>query len=160
MSIAVVFALHKDQLDPSTGACKGGELLYIYYLGLLVILPAHLILDVVMIVMATRGTIVEPRARRFVPLVLYVKLLLHVPELAWTVMGTYGGIQTHISTDPEADEGCAWSVVWAVRGTAIVGWLVIVSLLLGMFVVFDPLGKEVLTGSIDEATASKMWERR
>ncbi len=136
-------------------------------------------------IVASRGSMSNPRARRLMPAPLYLKLVLHVPELAWTILGTYGGAVTKIS-DPGGNggdlgnsstpgglediggglegvgqgEGCAWAVVWAVRGTAAVGWLVTVSLLLGMLVVFDPLGKETLAGTVDHATASKMWERR
>ena len=158
VAVSVVFSLHKDQLG-SDAQCEGGYLLKAYYIGLLVILSCHLVLDFLLIVLATRGTIVNPGPRKHMPILIYLKLLfICVPELGWTIFGTYWAFEGTTT------KGCDVAVVWTVRGVALLGWVVVLVLLLGMLVVFDPLGsRSSRIGPSEQdstAAAKRIWERR
>ena len=53
------------------------------------ILSSHVIVDALLMVVSSRGTIADPRPRRAIAPLLYVKITLFAPELLWTVLGTY-----------------------------------------------------------------------
>ena len=152
--ISVVFSLHKDQLEPSEDGCQGGYLLKYYYLGLLAILACHLLLDIIIIIIASRGTIINPHARRHMPIFIYIKFLFYIPELAWTVFGTYW------SFEKDTVEGCNLVVIWTVRVAALAGWVIMLALVIGLLIVFDPMGRQSGGRNIDSQAAKRVWERR
>ena len=51
-------------------------------------------------------------------------------------------------------------VVLAVKVAALVGWVTLVCLLVGLFVVFDPLGHRNFVDDDSSSAARKLWERR
>ena len=55
-------------------------------------------------------------------------------------------------------------VVWTVKGAVIAGWIIIVVLLVGMWIVFDPLGSHTSPHRETEmdatAAAARLWETR
>ena len=62
-------------------------------------------------VLATRGTIVHPGPRRHMAALVYLKLLmLLVPELGWTIFGTYWAFEG--SKTEHCDPGMMAVIVW------------------------------------------------
>jgi len=73
------------------------------------VLSIHLIFSVAMIVVSSRGTIVNVGPRRHLSLILYCKLFMLLPEFAVTLLGEYDcclhynyRIYSHISIDSHA----------------------------------------------------------
>ena len=151
----MVYSAHKNGLG-----CKNGNLLEIYYIGMLVILSLHILCDVAIIAVSAKGTIVDGSPRRRIPCLLYIKVPLFLTELAWTVMGT-------VSAFTEA-AGCETHIVNAMRAAVIAGWIILFVLAVGMFVVFDPIGHKsarVGPGDTNDDTeaasaAKRLWELR
>ena len=56
---------------------------------MLAILACHVILDIALMIISSRGSIMNTRPRRHIHVPLYLKLALFLPELLWTVLGTY-----------------------------------------------------------------------
>ena len=151
IAIAVMFSIHRDVLP----MCSNGHLLRIYYIGMLVLLSLHIITDIAILRLSMRGTIMDDRPRRRMPLFLYVKIPLFCPEFAWTTLGTYWAFR---------ESTCDLHVVWTVKGAVIVGWIIMVVLLIGLWIVFDPLGSHSSQHEDTEmdatAAAARLWETR
>lgn len=57
-----------------------------------------------------------------------------LPEFVWNVLGTYWSFGLSNTSD------CEPSVVMTVRGAVLCGWVMAFVILVGLFIVFDPLG--------------------
>ncbi|CAG0915281.1 unnamed protein product [Notodromas monacha] len=84
IAVAGIFLYHRTHLY-----CPGGHLLLLYLIGVFAINVAGMIVDVALVSISSRGTIIDDRPRRNLPVFLYVRLFLCVPELAWVILGTY-----------------------------------------------------------------------
>lgn len=162
--VAVVYGLHKDEF----GDCKSGNLVRIYYIGMMVLLTTHILISALLCGCSMQGSIIEGHKRRGVALVIYAKGALFFPEVAWLFAGTYWAF-----SGPSDCENRI--VVITVKVLVVFGWIMFVSLLIGVLVVFDPLGHkksveppESNRGSVslfmDSDTAGnankQLWERR
>lgn len=154
MALAVVLGLHQDSFQ-----CNQGPLLKTYYIGMLVILALHMLLDLVIMWLSTRGTITNATPRKHMPIPLYLKLALFLPELAWTIMGTLWAFAE--------GSDCDIAVVRAVKGAAIVGWIILFGLMVSLLVIFDCTGSRsdrvgvAGTEEVESTTAAKrLWELR
>ncbi|XP_033734525.1 sn1-specific diacylglycerol lipase beta-like isoform X2 [Pecten maximus] len=165
IAISIVFHIH--QAEPQS--CSGGTLLQAYFIGALCLLCLTIVLDMVIVYTSMQGSIMYPYPRKRMPRLLYVKMSVSVPELAWIVLGTYWSFGLA--------SGCEPSVVMTVKGAVLCGWVIAFLILIGLFIVFDPLGglrakrsqghigvlesssqQQVLTTA--HHTAMKTWERR
>lgn len=148
IAISVVFHLHKDAFD-----CTGGHLLKAYYIGLLTLLSVSIVMTAVIVYHSMQGTITNLHPRRRMNKLIYVKLAISLPELVWNILGTYWAFGM--------SSGCELHVVWTVKGAVLSGWVIAFIVIIGIIVVFDPLGgkKEVanLQGS---DSAKRVWEVR
>ena len=148
IAISVVFHLHKDAFD-----CTGGHLLKAYYIGLLTLLSISIVMTAVIVYHSMQGTITNLHPRRRMNKLIYVKLAISLPELVWNILGTYWAFGM--------SSGCELHVVWTVKGAVLSGWVIAFIVIIGIIVVFDPLGgkKEVanLQGS---DSAKRVWEVR
>ena len=151
IAIAVMFSIHQDILPQ----CSNGHLLSIYYIGMLTLLTLHIVTDIAILRLSMRGTIMDDRPRRRMPLLLYVKIPLFLPEFAWTTLGTYWAFR---------ESTCDLHVVWTVKGAVIAGWIIMLVLLIGLWGVFDPLGSHSSQHEDTEmdatAAAARLWETR
>ena len=84
---------------------------------------------------------------------IYTKLVISIPELVWNILGTYWAFGL--------SSGCEIHVVWTVKGAVLSGWAIAFIVIIGIVIVFDPLGGNRESGSLDGAdNAKKVWEIR
>ncbi|XP_048248656.1 diacylglycerol lipase-beta-like isoform X2 [Haliotis rufescens] len=161
IAISVVFHVNKDAFD-----CSSGHLLRIYFIGVITILVTSSVMNIIIIHTSMKGTITNVKPRRGIPIMLYFKLGLLVPETVWVVLGTYWAFGKSYECDP--------AVVWTVKGAVLFAWVAGFFMLVGILLVFDPVGTQKqknriarrmthgsemrLSDSVD--TASKVWEMR
>jgi len=167
IAISIVFHLHQDVASQ----CDGGELLQAYYIGLLTLLSLTIVLAVITVYTSMQGSITNSYPRKRITKLLYIKIGVSFPELIWNCMGTYWSFGWSSS-------GCETHIVRTVQGAVISGWILALILLVGLGVVFDPLGGKStrprthsqlvrLESNTREqfvnrarAAARKTWERR
>ena len=68
--------------------CGDTLLLHIYYVGNLVIMASILLAQLAITIISTRGTITHSYPRRFMPHFIYLRIILFVVEIAWSLLGT------------------------------------------------------------------------
>ncbi|CAB1313073.1 unnamed protein product [Coregonus sp. 'balchen'] len=122
-----LYTLHKGKFD-----CAGGRVLHSYLVVLLVLL-AFIILSLCAIVyVSAQGTITNPGPRRSIPVLVYLRAMLYVPELIWAILGAIW-----VSDD---SQGCQPAEVGAVIAAVVASWILLLSTGVGVLFVFDPLG--------------------
>lgn len=144
IGISVVFHFHRDAFD-----CTGGHLLKAYYIGLLTLLVVSIIMTAIIVYVSMQGTITNTRPRRQLSKLIYMKLAISFPELVWNILGTYWAFGK--------SSGCELHVVAAVKGAVLSGWVIAVIVIIGIIVVFDPLGGKRDTSA---ESAKRVWEAR
>ncbi|XP_077979551.1 diacylglycerol lipase-beta-like [Glandiceps talaboti] len=134
IAISVVYQVHRVDLL----ACdEGGDLLLSYLVGLLAILAIVIILELGITYCSMQGTILNTYPRRHLPVLLYIRLLFFIGEFLWSILGTRWVF--HKVNQCDAD------VVRTVEGAVISSWIILLSVLIGIALVFDPLGKLTVT---------------
>ncbi|XP_015905728.1 diacylglycerol lipase-beta [Parasteatoda tepidariorum] len=136
VAILVTFITHRTHLK-----CKGERLLHTYLLFSLVILLFILFLDLLIGWISSRGTITQTRPRRHLSKILYLRLLVMIPEIVWNALGTKWAFasQDHLCEPHE--------VVISVQIIAICSWILFGVLLLAVLLVFDPINSYRNNGS-------------
>ena len=148
IAISVVFHLHKNTFD-----CTGGHLLKAYYIGLLTLLVISIIMTAVIVYISMQGTITNTHPRRRMNKLIYTKLGISIPELVWNILGSYWAFGL--------SSGCEVHVVWTVKGAVLSGWVIALIVIVGILIVFDPLGGNRDSGSLQGAdNAKRVWEIR
>ena len=130
IAISVVFNYHRE----SFWECEGGDLLRAYYIGLLVLLCLCIVLNMVIVYVSMQGSITNTAPRKKIVKILYVKFVISIPELVWNTLGTYWSF-SESST-------CEKFVVRTAQGAVTSGWILAVLVIIGILVVFDPLGRQ------------------
>jgi len=148
--LGAIFHLHKDAFD-----CHGGQLLHAYYIGLMVLLVASILMTMVVVGASMRGSITNIWPRRAMSKLIYIKVAISIPEIAWNIIGSYWvfGLSS----------GCETHVVMTVKGAVISGWVIGLIVLIGIAIVFDPLGALHHTNSQAQElalSAKRVWEKR
>ncbi|XP_046448702.1 diacylglycerol lipase-beta-like isoform X2 [Daphnia pulex] len=125
----VIWMYHAPYLN-----CEDGQMLQMYLGGVLFILVIILMANAFLIKHSMRGAIMDVRARKNVPTILYIRIILGVPEMAWTVVGSVGVFSTK--------DSCITSemTLRVVQGLVIFNWILVVLFFIGVMMVFDPLG--------------------
>lgn len=96
--LSIVYHIHKDVHY----SCQDGSILQLYYIGLLALLSVSLLVTAILVYTSMQGSITRSSPRRGVTKLLYVKMALAAPELAWNLIGTYwvfwksSGCEPHI----------------------------------------------------------------
>nr|XP_033819613.1 sn1-specific diacylglycerol lipase beta isoform X2 [Geotrypetes seraphini] len=129
IGILVLYLEHKGHFE-----CPGGGLLRVYLIGLIVLLAAIICSVSAIVYISMQGTISNPGPRQSIPKLIYVRLVLYVPEFIWATLGA-----NWIS-----DNGvhCDRTVVSVVMGTVVISWIIIFFTAIALVIVFDPLGKK------------------
>ena len=86
---------------------------------------------------------------------IYMKWFCFLPEIAWTALGTYWAF-----TDAE---GCKRYIVVTVKVAVLCAWVILLIILTGLLIVFDPQGSRRNIGESHhsaESSAMKIWENR
>uniref|UniRef100_A0A8C2TX49 Diacylglycerol lipase-beta n=1 Tax=Coturnix japonica TaxID=93934 RepID=A0A8C2TX49_COTJA len=165
LGIVVLYAVHKGQFS-----CPGGALLHSYLLVLLALLAAIICTLCALVYVSMQGTISNPGPRKSLPKLLYTRLLLYLPEFIWAVVGAVWVSDSSVR--------CESTVINVILGTVIASWVIIVFTIIGVLIVFDPLGGKktfYLTDGLDrnlessqsgqllynvKNTATRVWEKR
>ncbi|KAH0561596.1 diacylglycerol lipase-beta-like isoform X2 [Cotesia glomerata] len=143
-----------------TWQCKvGGQLVRVFFGGELVILGVVTILVFVMVNHSARGSIADTYARRFVEPLLTVKVLLLLPEIAWNILGTMWVLGDYVDCTNER------YTIAVIEALVFFDWVLIGLALLGLALVFDPLGSltysdKVIEDSVEHGKVSRIWLRR
>ncbi|KAJ8680287.1 hypothetical protein QAD02_016074 [Eretmocerus hayati] len=143
-----------------TWNCRsGGELVRVFLIGELILLGIITILLIFIVSHSARGSIVDTYARRHVQALLTLKVLLIAPEIFWNILGT---IWVWSDVVQCSKEHYTTSVVEAL---VLSDWLLIGLTLLGLALIFDPLGSlglrdDELEDSEEHGKISKIWLRR
>uniref|UniRef100_A0A8C1Q850 Diacylglycerol lipase, beta n=1 Tax=Cyprinus carpio TaxID=7962 RepID=A0A8C1Q850_CYPCA len=125
----VVYTNHKGRFD-----CQGGTYLHNYLVVLLVLLGVIILTLCAIVYISAQGTIMNPGPRRSVPALVYLRALLYVPELVWACLGA-----VWVS---DSSTGCKPEEVGAVIAAVVSSWIILLSMAVGVLVVFDPLGSQ------------------
>uniref|UniRef100_A0A665VHI4 Diacylglycerol lipase-beta n=1 Tax=Echeneis naucrates TaxID=173247 RepID=A0A665VHI4_ECHNA len=157
----ILYIHHRGNFD-----CNG-RILHTYLVGLLVVLGLIILTLSAIVYVSAQGTITNPGPRRSIPVLVYLRALLYIPELVWACLGA-----VWVSDG----KGCDPATVGAVIAAVIASWIILLFTGLGVVFVFDPLGNprpqqavmEPL-GVREEGTqlfstarslATKVWESR
>ncbi|KAK7134174.1 hypothetical protein R3I93_017547 [Phoxinus phoxinus] len=133
----VVYINHKGRFD-----CQGGAYLHNYLVVLLVLLAAIIFTLCAVVYVSAQGTIMNPGPRRSMPVLVYLRAVLYVPELVWAVLGA-----VWVSDN---STGCKPEEVGAVIAAVVSSWIILLSMAVGVLVVFDPLGSQRSGVSLDD----------
>ncbi|NWQ76546.1 DGLB lipase, partial [Columbina picui] len=165
VGILAVYAVHKGQFN-----CPGGGLLHSYLLVLLVLLASIICVLSALVYISMQGTISNPGPRKSLPKLLYIRLVLCLPEFFWAVVGAVWVSDSSVH--------CEKTVINVIIGTVIASWVIIIFTIIGVVIVFDPLGGKktfYLTDSLNrnlessqsgqllynmKNTATRVWEKR
>lgn len=159
--IIVVFSAYGSDLFDK--ACIHGVLLKAYFIGLICFLAITAFLAALIVYVSKQGTIANSLKRKKLPYLLYIRLAIAVPEVAWNAIGTAWAFGK--------SSGCSRGIVDVAKGTVISGWILLfiaaVSVLMNFNLFDGTKKKKKLTpvrsfkrGSSRPLTKSKSWEKR
>ncbi|XP_017271738.1 diacylglycerol lipase-beta [Kryptolebias marmoratus] len=123
----ILFVYHSGRFD-----CNGKAVLHSYLIGLLVVLGLIILSLCAIVYISAQGTITNTGARRSMPVLVYLRALLYIPELVWACLGAMW-----VSDD---GHGCDPATVASVIAAVIASWIILLFTALGVVFVFDPLG--------------------
>ncbi|NXX37840.1 DGLB lipase, partial [Tricholaema leucomelas] len=165
IGILALYTVHKGQFN-----CPGGGLLHSYLLVLLILLASIICALSALVYVSMQGTISNPGPRKSLPKLLYIRLLLCLPEFIWAVVGAVWVSDSSVH--------CERTVVNAIVVTVVASWVIIIFTIIGVVIVFDPLGGKktfYLTDGVSrnlessqsgqllynvKSTATRVWEKR
>ncbi|XP_072916246.1 diacylglycerol lipase-beta [Hemitrygon akajei] len=128
IGILVLYLTYRGQLD-----CKHGRILPSYLLVLLVLLAAIIIILLVIVCTSMQGTITNLRPRRHIPVLIYIRTALYLPELVWAILGV-------VLVNDET-MGCPATLVNTISIAVIASWIFLLFTVIAVLIVFDPLGR-------------------
>lgn len=125
----VLFFLYMGEFN-----CSGGQVLYAYIIGLIVLLAIIINVLLVIVCVSMQGTITNPGPRKNIPLLIYIRTALYLPELVWACLGAIWVSDSSMT--------CHRSVVIAVLSAVIASWIICFFTLVAVLIAFDPLGSK------------------
>ncbi|XP_016069105.1 PREDICTED: sn1-specific diacylglycerol lipase beta, partial [Miniopterus natalensis] len=129
LGILTLYLSHRGKLD-----CAGGVPLGTYLIVLIVLLAVIICTVSAIVCVSMKGTICNPGPRKSMSKLLYVRLALFLPEMVWASLGA-----AWIADSFQ----CNRVVVIGIIATVVVSWIIIVSTVITIIIVFDPLGGKV-----------------
>ncbi|XP_055507571.1 diacylglycerol lipase-beta [Leucoraja erinacea] len=128
IGILVLYMTYRGQLD-----CTHGRILPSYLFILIALLAAIIIILFVIVCVSMQGTITNLRPRRHLPVLIYVRTALYLPELGWAIMGA---VLIYDET-----QGCPATLITTISIAVVASWIFLLFTVIAVLVVFDPLGK-------------------
>ncbi|XP_051878477.1 diacylglycerol lipase-beta [Pristis pectinata] len=128
IGILVLYLTYRGQLD-----CKHGRILPSYLLVLIVLLAAIIVILLVIVCTSMQGTITNVRPRRYIPVLIYIRTALYLPELIWAILGV-------VLVNDET-MGCPATLVNTISIAVIASWIFLLFTVIAVLIVFDPLGR-------------------
>ncbi|KAF7989027.1 hypothetical protein HCN44_007337 [Aphidius gifuensis] len=143
-----------------TWKCKiGGGIVRVFFIGELIIILIVIVLSFIMVNQSSRGSITDTYARRFVPPLLTFKILLLLPEIGWNILGTLWVFGDYVKCTEEH------YTITVIKSLVLFDWIMTGIALLGLALIFDPLGSlknpdKILEDSVEHGKVSRIWMRR
>ncbi|XP_046854544.1 diacylglycerol lipase-alpha-like [Xenia sp. Carnegie-2017] len=129
VALSVVFGLSYHDFPE----CNEGKLAKIYFYLNIALLSIQFLLQIIILIISTRGTVMDPDKRSSITKFIYLWLIALIPEIVLTAAGTVWIFHP----GPECEE----DIVWSIRALIIFQWLVLLLLVILTIVFFNPLGK-------------------
>ena len=142
LAISVLLGVHHGSFS-----CPNGYLLSSYYIGAIVLLSISIVHAAATMLVSMRGTIRDSHPRRHINILIYLKAAILLPEAVWIIIATYWAFGYSFS--------CDWTVYWAARGAVICAWIVGFWTIVGIVLVFDPLGSAEHRVNLGDTMAKK-----
>lgn len=96
-----------------------------------------LIIEVIIVIISSRGTIVKSQPRKRLPIVLYIQFIVFIIEFAWDIVGVLWAF------DPSIDCHRSHKVLLFTR--VVLAWNFIISIIVGLYL-FIRIGKCCCSG--------------
>lgn len=126
----MIYGFENDEIR----SCEAWQQLQVFFIGVIVLTSLVIINEVAIMYVSMQGTLMDVRPRQHMSKLLYVQLVLYLPELLWTILGTYWAVK-HISLE------CEVGLIIAVCVSIALEWSILLTVFIGALVLFDPLGK-------------------
>ena len=126
----MIYGFENDEIK----YCEAWRQLQVFFIGVIVLTSLVIVNEAAIMYVSMQGTLTDVRPRRHMPKLLYVQLALYLPELLWTILGTYWAVK-HISLQ------CEVGLIIAVCVSVALEWSILLTVFIGTLVLFDPLGK-------------------
>lgn len=143
------YAVYGAGLDRS---CEDSFVLHVYFVGLVVFLVTTALLEFAISSISMKGTMADSTARKSLPVLLYIRLAIAIPEVGWNAYGTWCAF--------DAAELCHGNVVRLAKGTVIAGWIVFIIAVITLLVVMNLYGGKYKSQSRAPARTFKRASRR
>lgn len=141
-----------------TWSCQlGGELVRVYLLGEIAFLAVSILFMLIIIKLSSKGSIMETHARKYVEPLLTVKILFLLPEISWNILGSLWLFGPYVKCDYEH------YTMNVTQALVVFDWILIGLAILGLLVIFDPLGSlsnKHLENTDEHGKILKIWQRR
>lgn len=128
--ISTIYGFESDEIK----YCDARLELRLFFIGVIVLTSLVILNEIVIIYISMQGTLVDSRPRRHMPIFLYIQLALYLPELLWTILGTYWAVNNY---SVECEPGLVIGVCISVA----LEWTIVLVVFIGVLVLFDPLGR-------------------
>lgn len=152
----IVMAVITERYYLYTFTCSvGGDFVRVYLLGMLILLTVVVILLIAIVNRSAQGSIVDVHARRHVPPLIAVKLILLIPEVVWNILGTIWAF-THIIECPNDDH----FTNTAIDVLVCFDWVLFALAVFGLAMVMDPVGSVKLRSSQPDLTLDTLKHRK
>lgn len=114
-------------------------------IAFIVLLVILIVIDAATWVISGRGTMTNAKARRKIPLLLYLRLFFTIPEIALNILGTYWSF--------DDSRHCPDEAIVIVKVAVITNWCLLAFAIIFTYCVFDPLGSVKQDGNLGKYTA-------
>lgn len=112
--------------------CDDIQLLNIYYIGFLALSTLVLFVQLLIVLVSSKGTITYTRPRRHMGKLLYVRLALILLELIWGVLGIVWIAKIKY-------DSCSKFIYFSVLANIVFGFVALGFLIVSLVIVFDPI---------------------
>jgi hypothetical protein len=112
--------------------CIQQELLIVYYFGFLVLMGVNVVVQLVMVIISSRGTITHDRPRKYMKYFIYMSIFFRILELSWNVVGIVWLSKTVWTK-------CSTAICLSVLANILFSFSTVIFLLFVTFIIFDPL---------------------
>ena len=126
--ISMIYGFENDEIKD----CHAWLELRLFFIGVIVMTSLIILNEIAIIYISMQGTLTDARPRHHMPIFLYIQLGLYLPELLWTILGTYWAVNS--------SSNCELSLTIAVWISVALEWCILLAVFIGVLVLFDPLG--------------------
>ncbi|XP_053393103.1 diacylglycerol lipase-beta-like isoform X2 [Mercenaria mercenaria] len=158
--VLVMYCVYNNDIDDD---CSNGIYLHVYFIGLFVFLVITAVLGAAIVHISMQGTIADSGKRRKLPVFLYARLIVAVPEIVWNALGTYWAFVTA--------HDCHRTIVNIAKGTVLFGWVVLIICVIAGVIIYNlytgknkkqmRIGmRSFRRGSRRTFSHTKQWEKR